>query len=234
VNDLRANGRPPLLTYVWGVVVAGLVAFYLVSLRNGRAALFMIAVARLGWVGVALGIGVMAFFSVLPVPSEFVSVLLMQEYGPWFGTLYSWIGGVVGAVAGFYLARAAARPLVLRLAGQPLNTVRPWVERRGTLGLLLMRFLPMVPYHFVNYLAGILDVRIGAFVWTTAIGILPFQAALASVYSGFRYGSPVALVLGGAFLVLLVLLGTQFRRRWMPDGLQANRRPTPPRPDDAR
>jgi uncharacterized membrane protein YdjX (TVP38/TMEM64 family) len=37
--------------------------------------------------------------NILPVPGEFISIILMEIYGPIWGGVYSWIGGLAGAVA---------------------------------------------------------------------------------------------------------------------------------------
>jgi uncharacterized membrane protein YdjX (TVP38/TMEM64 family) len=207
---------PPPLTIVWGLVIAGLIALYFLALKHGIAGQVMEFAQDQGFLGVVVSTAIMALFSAIPVPSEFISVLLMQEYGVWLGALLSWLGGVGGAVAGLYLAEALARPLVTRLAAKYLKLVEPWLEREGVRGLLLARFLPLVPYHVLNYAGGILGVPLVPFVWTTAVGTLPFQVGLAAVYAGFRYGSLIVLGAGGAFLILLVVLGSLYRRRWLP------------------
>lgn len=210
---VKVKEAPPFITIIWGGLVALLVGFYFYSIHTGQAGRLLASVHHLGLLGVVAGIALMALFSIIPVPSEFVSILLMQVYGVWGGILYSWLGAIVGAMATLYMARALARPLAMRFAGKYVRWIKPWLERRGTAGLLLVRLLPMVPYHVVNYAAGILDVPLLPFAWTSALGLIPFQAALASVYSGYQYGSWLMYILGGGFLVLLVVLGWVFRRK---------------------
>lgn len=211
--NFKVKEAPPAITIIWGALVVIIVGFYLYTIHTGQAQHLLISIHHLGFWGVAAGIVLMAIFCVIPVPSEFISILLMQIYGIWGGTLYSWLGAILGAVVALYMARALARPLAMRFAKKYVGWIKPWLERRGTLGLLIVRVMPAVPYHVVNYAAGILDVSIWAFLWTSALGLIPFQLALAGVYSGYQYGSWLMYILGGGFFLLLFILGWVFRRK---------------------
>jgi uncharacterized membrane protein YdjX (TVP38/TMEM64 family) len=220
VTPARSRRGPRLtaaarLTLTWGAIVGGVLAVYFVALRNGDIRTVFSAATSLGPVGMVAGVVIMAVFSILPVPSEFVSILLMHTYGVWVGMVLSWIGGIAGAVSGLWLARSFFRPTAERMGAKYLRLVEPWLRERGTAGLLAVRFIPLVPYHFVNYLAGVLSVPVWPFLATTAAGTLPFQVGLAGVYSGVAYGSLADLAAGGGFLVALVLVGAWQRRRVM-------------------
>ena len=208
---------PARLTLIWGAIVAALIVLYFLAWRAGDIGTLFAVSTNLGPLGMVGGVVMMALFSVIPVPSEFVSILLMHAYGPLLGTFLSWTGGVVGDAGGLWLARSLFRPLAYRIGAKYLRVVEPWLNERGTGGLLAVRFVPLVPYHVVNYLAGVLDVPIWPFILTTALGTLPFQVGLAGLYSGFAYGSTLALVIGGGFLAVLVVAGAVARRRLMPD-----------------
>ncbi|MDA8343947.1 MAG: VTT domain-containing protein [Thermaerobacter sp.] len=215
---LAAIGPGTLITTIIGaLMVVALVFVYFYFLHTGRVHAIMRTVHGLGLLGVAFGIALMALASVLPVPSEFLSIFLLRFYGVIWGTLFSWVGGILGAVIALYASRWLARPIVERAAGRYLHKVQPWISDHGTFGLLIARFLPFVPYHLVNYAAGILRVRLWAFIWTTAVGTLPFQVALAGVYYGVSYGALPEGIAGVALFLVVVALGWRFRKRWFPD-----------------
>lgn len=92
--------------------------------------------------------------NILPVPGEFISIALMEIYGPIWGGVYSWIGGVLGAVGALYVTKWIAKPFFSKLAQPFLQRVEEFTKRHETFGLLLIRFVPLVPYHFVNYAFG--------------------------------------------------------------------------------
>jgi uncharacterized membrane protein YdjX (TVP38/TMEM64 family) len=196
--------------------IAALVIVYFYYLHTGRVHDFMRTVHGLGLLGILLGIALMALASVLPVPSEFLSIFLLRFYGVFWGTVFSWTGGILGAVAALFVARLLARPLAEHFAGRYVNQLQPWLTSHGWLGLLVARFIPFVPYHVVNYVAGILRVRIWPFIWTTALGTLPFQLALSGVYYGVSYGAlPIALA-GFALFAAILFLAWRFRDRFLP------------------
>jgi uncharacterized membrane protein YdjX (TVP38/TMEM64 family) len=136
----------------------------------------------------------------------------MSAFGVWPGILYSWLGGILGAVAAAWLAKAVARPYVMRLVRRYIPWLQSWLKKRGSMGLLTVRFIPLVPYHLVNYMTGILTVPLIPFIWTTALGTLPFQAGLAGVYAGVAYGSVLPFIFGAVILIVLVASGWMSRR----------------------
>lgn len=201
-------------TIFGGLMVVALVFVYFYFLHTGRAHGLMLAVHDMGTAGIVLGIVLMAIASVLPVPSEFLSIFLLRFYGVVWGMVFSWVGGILGAVLALYVSRVLARPIVERAAGRYLHKVQPWITEHGTMGLLSARFLPFVPYHLVNYAAGILRVRLWAFIWTTAVGTLPFQIALAGLYYGVSYGAVPAALAGLGLLAVVIVVGWRFKRGW--------------------
>lgn len=213
----RLPSRGNIVSASIGIVtVAVLVIVYFYYLHTGRVHNLMGTVHGLGSLGVALGVALMALASVLPVPSEFLSIFLLRFYGVLWGTIFSWTGGVLGAVAALFLSRLLARPFAERFASRYVEQLQPWLTSHGWFGLLVARFIPFVPYHVVNYVAGILRVRIWPFVWTTAVGTLPFQLALSGVYYGISYGALPIAVGGFVFFLIIVYFGWRFRGRFLP------------------
>ena len=218
VHRRRLPSRGSFVSASIGIVtVAALVIVYFYYLHTGRVHQLMRTVHGLGPLGVVLGVALMALASVLPVPSEFLSLFLLRFYGVIWGTVFYWTGGIIGAVAALFVSRLLARPFAERFGRRYVDQLEPWLTSHGWLGLLVARFIPLVPYHVVNYVAGVLRVRIWPFVWTTAVGTLPFQLALSGVYYGVSYGAlPVALG-GFVFFFVLVFVGWRFRGRIIPN-----------------
>jgi len=166
--------------------------------------------------GVVVAILLMAVFCVLPVPSEFLIVANMMVYGVGWGLFYSWVGAVIGAVWAMYLTRWVGQPFVKRLLSEERQSqVNSWVGERGTMGLLALRFVPLVPYHALNYVAGLLDIRLWPFVWTTAVGIIPFDLVMGAAFIGVSNGMAPWLLWGIIPLVLLLAVGFLYRKKWL-------------------
>ena len=167
-----------------------------------------------GW-GIGIAIALMAILCIIPVPSEAMIFVYMGIYGVGWGLFYSWVGAIIGAVVAMYLTRFFGQPFVRRFLPEERQAqVNEWVARRGTLGLFALRFAPFVPYHALNYVAGLLDVRLWPFVWTTALGIVPFDLAMGGLFIGISSGLVVWLAFGVFAIAVLMILGFIFRKKW--------------------
>ena len=168
-----------------------------------------------GGLGIGIAIALMAFLCIIPVPSEALIFVYMGIYGVGWGLFYSWIGAIIGAVIAMYLTRFFGQPLVKRFLPEERQVqVNEWVARRGTLGLFALRFAPFVPYHALNYVAGLLDVKLWPFIWTTALGIVPFDLAMGGLFFGISKGLVVWLAFGLFAMAVLVVFGFIFRKKW--------------------
>ena len=125
----------------------------------------------------ALVIGVLATDVLLPVPSSVVSTFAGQRLGFFGGTLASWLGMTIGAVAGFWIARQWGRPLAVRLAGrQEYERMERLSQRIGPRVLVLTRAVPVLAE------AGVLlfgATRLGwkRFLWPVCLSNLGIAAA---------------------------------------------------------
>lgn len=50
------------------------------------------------------------------------------------------------------------------------------MEKYGQLYLIMIRFIPIIPFWMVNIICGLIDVSTKRFIWTTVIGIIPGSA----------------------------------------------------------
>jgi uncharacterized membrane protein YdjX (TVP38/TMEM64 family) len=190
-----------------------IIAYYIHLLHTGEAQKMMHTVQRMGFFGVLLGIAIQSIANILPTPGEIVSVILMEIYGPIYGGLMSWVGAVIGAVGGLYLAKWLAKPFLGDKHPLFLQKVDRIIKKRETSGMLFVRVIPLFPYHLVNYAAGILHIKLWKFIWTTAIGVLPFTIAMTGVYAGVRHGSFIWGFIGGGIFLVLVYAGYKIKKK---------------------
>ncbi|MEC0231987.1 TVP38/TMEM64 family protein [Paenibacillus alba] len=202
-----------LISIISLVIIIGVIGYYLYLLHSGEAQTLINEIRNYGVIGILIGIIVQSLVNILPVPGEFISIILMEIYGPIWGGIYSWIGGVAGAVGALYLTRWVAKPFFSKMAQPFLQKVDEFIKKDATLGLLLIRFVPFLPYHFVNYALGFLKVNIWGFIWTTGLGILPFTIAMSGIYAGVRKGSLVWGAIGIVLFMLLLGLSWLLKRR---------------------
>ena len=174
----------------------------------------------LGPAGALVLVGLMLVHAVLPFPSELVNAAAGFVYGFWIALPLVLAGWLLSALATYAIGRGAARPLLVRLAGEErLEEGAQVIDRGGATALLAARLIPIVPYSLVGYVAGAAGVPLWRFSWTTVAGSIPLCAAV--VYLGNRLDSlsftdSGVLVAVGAFLALLIggrVLGGRVRRR---------------------
>jgi uncharacterized membrane protein YdjX (TVP38/TMEM64 family) len=222
----RSGRRGVLLTLAGLVGLAALVTLVpplrdaVTSVLSGDAGQLRQELRDLGAAGALVLAGLMLVHAVLPFPSELVNAAAGFVYGFWIALPLVLAGWLLSALATYAIGRGAARPLLLRLAGEErLEEGARMVERGGVTALLAARLIPIVPYSAVGYVAGAAEVPLWRFAWTTVVGSVPLCAAV--VYLGQRLDSlsltdPGVLVAVGAFLLLLAgghVLSRRVRRR---------------------
>ncbi|MEM7498258.1 MAG: TVP38/TMEM64 family protein [Pseudomonadota bacterium] len=133
----------------------------------------------LGAWGPAGIVALMVLHSFVPFPAEIVALYAGAAYGTVLGTLWVWIGAMLGALLSFGLARWLGRRAVERLLPKAQRTrLDRWVARQGALTLLVSRFIPIIAFNLINYAAGLTKIRLFTFFWTTAVGILPLTTLM--------------------------------------------------------
>ncbi len=148
-----------------------------------------------------------------PLPSWPVTVAAGALYGPLLGTLYSLVGGMVGAAINFGLARQLGHALVRRKFGER------WIERAAKLTplhfLLLSlfgRLIPVASFDMVAYVAGISSISLMVFLGVALLGQAP--AFLAYAYFGSDLAAAQSAGLWGSLLFLL-FVGLIVGGKWL-------------------
>jgi len=126
------------------------------------------------------------------------------------GSIYVWIGSMLGGAAGYWLARGAWSEPAHRLLGSHHPKLREL--RGGNAFLTTMRFqlLPIVPFGIFNYAAGTTGLSFFQYFGGTALGVIP--GTVAAVYvgdrlaAGFRGSGKSAFLVAAAVMVVLVVL----------------------------
>lgn len=174
---------------------------------------------------------------VAPIPSEVIlpmagwkvsqsaadpSVVEPLTGQPWnmlLAIAFATLGSVAGALVGYAIGALGGRPLLDRygryvgIGPDDLARADRWFERWGSWAVFAGRMVPLVRT-FVSYPAGISRMPLGRFVLFSALGSLPWNAAL--IYAGFVVGDnypaieaalrPYELVIYVIVLVVVVVL----------------------------
>ena len=196
------------------VVIAGGIAALTVDLPSVATVRGWLAGAGpWTWAGLVAGC---ALVTMAPVPRTAVSVLVGVVAGLAGGLAVAWTSGVLGALAGFGLARLLGRDAVERLAGPRLARADALLTSRGFLSTLLGRLLPVVPFTLVSYAGGLSGMRVAPYLAGSAVGLLPgtvLHVAIGSTVGAAGQGGSWTLLAGAVPLLAAGSLLLLLRRR---------------------
>ncbi|HDZ69312.1 MAG TPA: TVP38/TMEM64 family protein, partial [Phycisphaerales bacterium] len=103
-------------------------------------------------------------------------------YKVFFTVIYVNIAATTGAMLAFLFARYIAGQWIQQSYGDKLAKFNEEVDRNGAYYLLTLRFIPIFPFFLINTFAGLTNVPLRTFLWTTSLGIFP--GSLVYAYAG--------------------------------------------------
>lgn len=94
-------------------------------------------------------------------------------FGTLLGAFYTTIGATVGSTIAFLVVRYIVGSSIQRRYAQHLLSFNKQLEHNGALYLLLIHFVAVIPFFLINLLAGLTNVSVWTFIWTTFVGVIP-------------------------------------------------------------
>lgn len=170
------------LAVTLAVVGGAALGFFLIDQIEGEISVraFEDVIRSWGHWGVLASIGLMVLHSFVPFPAELVALVNGMLYGPFWGTVITWVGAMLGAFPAFALSRTFGRPFVeTMLARRHWQRLDDWTGEHAAQMVFLARFLPVISFNLVNYAAGLTRISWWTFGWTTGLGILPVTVSMA-------------------------------------------------------
>jgi uncharacterized membrane protein YdjX (TVP38/TMEM64 family) len=166
-----------------------------------------------GLLGPVAFVAVSSLLTVALFPGPLLAGASGLLFGTALGTPLSILAATLGASLAFSLSRWWAHDAVLALAGRRLLALRDWVGRRGFLSVLYARLAPGVPYHLVNYAAGLTPIALRTFAAATAVGAAPRAFAYTALGGSFGdLGSPEGII-ALCVIVTMAIAGLVLARR---------------------
>jgi uncharacterized membrane protein YdjX (TVP38/TMEM64 family) len=167
---------------------------------------------------VFLGLHVAA--SLLFVPRTVLAIAAGLLFGMGWGVVWAAAGSVLGAVAGFCIARYLNDGVVDLESKGRLRPVLDRVQRGGWRAVALLRLIPVIPHSLANYALGLTRIPIGSYAFGSLVGQLPMTIACVDLgAAGERLAigdagwiAPTAI--GAAALGLSLLIPVVARRRF--------------------
>ncbi|XP_052190218.1 uncharacterized protein LOC127799952 [Diospyros lotus] len=122
--------------------------------------------------------------TVLAVPASVLTLGGGYLFGLPVGFVADSIGATLGAVAAFLIGRTIGRSYVTsKLKDYPqFQAVAIAIRRSGFKIVLLLRFVPLLPFNMLNYLLSVTPVPLAEYMLASWLGMMPITLAL--VYVG--------------------------------------------------
>ncbi len=149
-------------------------------------------IAGLGAIGPLAFVGIYIIATIAFLPGSILTLGAGVVFGVGLGTVYVFIGAMIGATAAFLVGRYLARSWVTqKIAGNSkFQAIDQAVGQDGLRIVLLTRLSPVFPFNFLNYAFGLTGVSIKGYV-LGSLGILP--GTIMYVYLG-SLASNLALI----------------------------------------
>lgn len=158
------------------IVVAAVAAIFFSPLRGlvdpARATMYLKSIGDLWWAPLVF-IALYSLFNVLLVPGTLLSLTAGVVWGWLAGGVWVLVASTIGSAVPYFIARATASEWVDALVRKRAGSFREKLEREGFTALLVMRFVPLVPYVVLNYAAGLAGIRPRDYVIATFFGTIP-------------------------------------------------------------
>lgn len=157
--------------------------------------------------GVVGSIFLMVAHSFIPFPAEFLAIANGVVWGPFGGTVITWTGAMLGALATFELVRLIGEGFVRRMVPERQSTlIDGWVENQGVRFFLITRLVPLISFDLLNIAAGLTRMTRWTFLWTTGIGILPMTTLMVVMGDRIHTIPLAAWLLFGLGILILCLV----------------------------
>lgn len=150
---------------------------------------------RLGWIAPLAFIVLYVIITVAFLPASVVTLGAGVVFGVVKGSLFVFVGAMLGATAAFLVGRYIARDWVSRkvASNAKFQAIDEAIAREGRKIIFLIRLSPAFPFNLLNYALGLTKVSLKDYVLGTT-GIIP--GTIMYVYLGSLAGNLATLGAG--------------------------------------
>jgi uncharacterized membrane protein YdjX (TVP38/TMEM64 family) len=107
------------------------------------------------------------------VPGFVMTIAAGLAFGTLWGSVWSLIGADLGALIAFAAGRFLGKDFVQRTVGVRFQGMIDKIARNGFFIIFYLRIVPVIPYNFLNLLAGASPISFSDYFWASMIGMVP-------------------------------------------------------------
>jgi phosphatidylserine/phosphatidylglycerophosphate/cardiolipin synthase-like enzyme/uncharacterized membrane protein YdjX (TVP38/TMEM64 family) len=120
-----------------------------------------------------LVIGIYLVGGLIAFPVLILIAATAAAFGPVAGLLYATTGALASAIVTYAVGALLGRETLRGVIGPRLRRVQRKIVNGGVLAIAAIRMVPLAPFTVVNLVAGASEIRLGAYVAGTLIGMAP-------------------------------------------------------------
>lgn len=111
---------------------------------------------------------------VVPLPSSAIAISAGALCGVFLGSLYIWIGALIGASLCFFISKRYGRSFLKgKFSSGKTEKINNFMVSYGFFAILGARLIPLISFDIISYGAGLTTISFRRFFIATAIGIIP-------------------------------------------------------------
>src|SRR5271168_942049 len=147
------------------------------------------------------------------VPGAVMTIAGGLAFGTKWGSVYSLIGGDIGALVAFAAGRFLGRSFVERIVGERFKPMLERIAKNGFQIVLYLRLVPLIPYNALNLLAGASPITFRDYFWASAIGMIPGTVLFAVLGDALWHPTSPRFFVALALIAVCFTGGELARRR---------------------
>jgi len=155
---------------------------------------------------------------IAPLNNFFTNFAAGYIFGPWLGTLYSYVGWIIGAIVVFWFCRIFGRSFINLFIKEEKLRKFDVIINQGQYVIFMLLLLPGPPDDLIVYLVGLsTGMSFRTFLWMILASKFPGKLATAFLGAGVADHSKIAFIVYGVFILasgLVYWLKPRFWQVW--------------------
>jgi uncharacterized membrane protein YdjX (TVP38/TMEM64 family) len=140
------------------------------------------------------------------IPNVPLAIAAGMLFGTFYGGLYSVIGGMLGSLACFTIARFLGVAFLKKIFGKiPVFSEQCKESHLGLL-IFLTRLIPFFSFDMISYCSGLTNIRTRTFLLATLLGMTPMTFLFTHLGKVIMVESSTTLILNGVMLGMFLLV----------------------------
>ncbi|MFO7559332.1 MAG: VTT domain-containing protein [Desulfobacterales bacterium] len=145
-------------------------------------------------------------FVAFPFTLLIIATVIVFGYIP--GFFYSLIGGMLSAVAVYWVGELLGRNTIRKLTGSKLNKISRKIAKHGIINIIFVRIIPVAPFTIINLVAGASHINFRDYLLGTLIGMAPGMMVVAIIADRIRATVQDPVIYNAVWLIITVAVAS--------------------------